>query len=151
MEIPIKLVLAAFNRAHKRMNVLYHNYARDAGISDAAFGLMYSLDEKGGHCTQTGLCEAWFFTPQTINSALKSLDKQGLITMDFVPNSRKNKPFFTESGEQFVKEKKSELQYKYFTRTLNCQIKEVDAIYYKITASFKLSESAFWILYTLAI
>lgn len=35
-------------------------------------------------------------------------------------------------------------------RTLNCQIKEVDAIYYKIATSFKLSESAFWILYTLA-
>lgn len=35
-------------------------------------------------------------------------------------------------------------------RTLNCQIKEVDAIYYKIATSFKLSESAFWILYMLA-
>lgn len=35
-------------------------------------------------------------------------------------------------------------------RTLNCQIKEVDAIYYKIAKSFKLSESAFWILYMLA-
>lgn len=106
METPIILVLAAFNRVHKRMNVLYHNYARDAGISDAAFWLMYSLYEKGGPCTQTELCEAWFFTPQTINSALKSLDEQGLITLEFVPNSRKNKQFFfTESGEQFVKEK----------------------------------------------
>lgn len=35
-------------------------------------------------------------------------------------------------------------------KTLNCQIKEVDAIYYKIATSFKLSESAFWILYMLA-
>lgn len=106
MGTPIILVLAEFNRAHKRMNVLYHNYARDAGISDAAFWLMYSLYEKGGSCTQTELCEAWFFTPQTINSALKSLEKQGLITLDFAPNSRKNKQFFfTEAGEQFVKGK----------------------------------------------
>lgn len=35
-------------------------------------------------------------------------------------------------------------------KTLNCQIREVDAIYYKIATSFKLSESAFWILYILA-
>lgn len=106
METPIVLVLAAFNRAHKRMNVLYHNYARDAGISDAAFWLMYSLYEKGGPCTQTELCEAWFFAPQTINSALKSLEKQGLIILDSVPNSRKNKQFFfTEAGEQLVREK----------------------------------------------
>lgn len=106
METPIILVLAAFNRAHKRMNVLYHNYARDVGISDAAFWLMYSLYEKGGPCTQTELCAAWFFTPQTINSALKSLEKQGLITLDFAPDSRKNKQFFfTETGEQLVREK----------------------------------------------
>ncbi len=106
METPIVLVLSAFNRAHKRMNVLYHNYARDAGISDAAFWLMYSLYEKGGPCTQTELCEVWFFAPQTIHSALKSLQKQGLITLGLAPNSRKNKQFFfTEAGEQLVKEK----------------------------------------------
>lgn len=106
METPTKLVLAAFNRTHKRINVLYHNYARDAGISDASFWLMYSLYEKGGPCTQTELCEAWFFTPQTINSALKSLERQGLIILDLVPDSRKNKQlFFTEAGEQLVREK----------------------------------------------
>lgn len=106
METPIVLVLAAFNRAHKRMNVLYHNYAKAVGISDAAFWLMYSLYEKGGPCTQTELCQIWFFTPQTINSALKSLEKQGLITLDFAPNSRKNKQFFfTEDGKQLVMEK----------------------------------------------
>lgn len=106
MNTPIILVLAAFNRAHKRMNVLYHNYAKAAGISDAAFWLMYSLYEKGGPCTQTELCQIWFFTPQTINSALKSLEKQGLITLDFAVNSRKNKQFFfTSTGEQFVQEK----------------------------------------------
>ena len=106
MKTPIVLVLAAFNRAHKRMNVIYHDYAKAAGISDAAFWLMYSLYEKGGPCTQTELCQIWFFTPQTINSALKSLEKQGLITLDFAPNSRKNKQFFfTEDGKQLVKEK----------------------------------------------
>lgn len=106
MKTPIVLVLAAFNRAHKRMNVLYHNYAKAAGISDAAFWLMYSLYEKGGPCTQTELCQVWFFTPQTINSALKSLEKQGFITLDFVPNSRRNKQFsFTETGEKLVQEK----------------------------------------------
>ena len=127
MKTPIVLVLAAFNRAHKRMNILYHNYARDAGISDAAFWLMYSLYEKGEPCTQTELCEAWFFTPQTINSALKSLEKQGLITLDYAPNSRKNKQFFfTETGEKLVKEKITPLvqaEEKSFLR-LNVQERE---------------------------
>lgn len=34
------------------------------------------------------------FTPQTINSALRSLKEQGLITLYLAPNSRKNKEFF---------------------------------------------------------
>ncbi len=106
MKTPIVLVLATFNQAHKRMNVLYHNYAKSIGISDAAFWLLYSLYEKGCPCTQTELCEIWFFVPQTINSALKSLEKQGLITLSLVPNSKKNKQFFfTKMGEQLVKEK----------------------------------------------
>lgn len=68
--------------------------------------MLYSLYEKGGFCTQTELCEAWFFAPQTINSALKSLEKQGLIILNMVPDSRKNKQFFfTGAGEQLVKEK----------------------------------------------
>lgn len=34
------------------------------------------------------------FTPQTINSALRSLKEQGLITLYLAPNIRKNKEFF---------------------------------------------------------
>lgn len=50
--------------------------------------------------------QVWLFAPQTINSALKALEKQGLIALDLVPNSRKSKQFFfTEAGEKLVKEK----------------------------------------------
>ena len=58
-------MLAAFNKIHKRMNVLYHSYAKKAGLSDAAFWLLYSLYEYGRPCTQKELCEEWFYAPQT--------------------------------------------------------------------------------------
>lgn len=35
-------------------------------------------------------------------------------------------------------------------KTLNCQTKRIEAIYYKLALNFKMSESAFWILYALA-
>lgn len=105
MGTPIMLVLAEFNRAHKRMSVIYHNYARKVGMSDAAFWLMYSLYEKGGPCTQPELCSSWFFAPQTINTALKSLERQGLIEMSMMPNSKKNKQFFfTETGRRLAEQ-----------------------------------------------
>ncbi len=45
--------------------------------------------EKGEPCTQTKLCEACSFTLQTINSALKLLEKQGLITLDFAQTAER--------------------------------------------------------------
>lgn len=35
-------------------------------------------------------------------------------------------------------------------KTLNCQTKRIEAIYYKLALNLKMSESAFWILYALA-
>lgn len=106
MEMPTVFVLTAFNQAHKKMNVIYHNYAKSVGLSDAAFWLIYSLYEHGYPCTQRELCGSWFYAPQTINSALKALEEKGLITLEAAPNNRKNKQVrFTESGDELVREK----------------------------------------------
>ena len=35
-------------------------------------------------------------------------------------------------------------------KTLNCQTKRIEAIYYKLAVNLNMSESAFWILYALA-
>lgn len=106
MELSTIFVLAAFNQAHKKMNVLYHNYAKSAGMSDAAFWLMYSLYERGHPCTQKDLCESWFYAPQTINTALKALEQKGLIYLTFVPGNKKNKQIlFTKAGEELIQKK----------------------------------------------
>lgn len=106
MEFSTVFVLATFNRLHKKMNVLYHDYAKSVGLSDAAFWLMYSLYECGQPCTQKSLCASWFYAPQTINSALKSMEERGFITLELAPKSRKNKQvFFTETGKALVEEK----------------------------------------------
>ena len=88
------------------MNVLYHDYAKSVGLSDAAFWLLYSLYEHGQPCTQKDLCAAWFYAPQTINSALKSLEEQGIISLELTPKNRKNKQIlFTEAGKALIEEK----------------------------------------------
>lgn len=106
MELTTIFVLAAFNRLHKRMNVLYHDYARTVDLSDAAFWLLYSLYEHGQPCTQKDLCSAWFYAPQTVNSALKNLEKRGSIRLELTSESRKNKQvLFTEAGRELVEQK----------------------------------------------
>ncbi len=106
MKVSTVFVMAAFNRLHKRMDVLYHDYAKSVGLSDAAFWLLYSLYEYGEPCTQKDLCTVWFFAPQTINSALKKLEKKGFISLEQAPESRKNKQvILTEEGEALVNKK----------------------------------------------
>lgn len=106
MEVSTTFVLATFNRLHKKMNVLYHDYAKSVGLSDAAFWLLYSLYEHGQPCTQKDLCAAWFYAPQTINSALKGLEEQGIISLELAPKSRKNKQIiFTEAGKTLIEDK----------------------------------------------
>lgn len=104
MEHSIVFLLTAFNKSHKKMNIIYHNYAKSVGLSDAAFWLIYSLYEHGYPCIQKDLCELWFYSPQTINSALKSLEEKGFIALELAPKSRKNKQIkFTQAGEELVK------------------------------------------------
>ncbi len=83
--------LAAYNQLYKEIDEIYHLYAKKEGVSDTALWLMYSLYEDDTVYTQRELCSAWHYPPQTINSALKNLEKQGLITLASIPGNQKNK------------------------------------------------------------
>ena len=97
--------LIAFNQMYKEMDVVYHNYARGFGLSDTAFWILYSVLEQNGALTQRELCTDWSYTPQTVNSALKELEKRNIICLEFVPGSRKNKRIqLTEQGMKLAKQ-----------------------------------------------
>ncbi len=89
MKEVIPTQLTAFNKIHKEMDIVYHNYAKDFGLSDTAFWILYSVSEQNGSFTQRELCNDWSFTPQTVNSALKELEKRNIITLESVPGNRK--------------------------------------------------------------
>ena len=49
------------------------------------------------------MCSLWHYPPQTINSALKNLEKQGIITFRPVPGNKKNKlVILTEKGHELT-------------------------------------------------
>lgn len=100
MKKAISTQLTEFNQVHKEMDIVYHNYAKDSGLSDTAFWILYSVSEHNGSFTQRELCNDWSFTPQTVNSALKDLEKRNIITLESVPGNRKNKWIkLTEEGK----------------------------------------------------
>ena len=91
--------LRLFNKICKETNVIYHNYAVSKGVSDTTFWILYSIYYYGEGITQTDICEEWFYSAQTINSALKTMEQKELITLKLAPGSKKSKQlFFTDKG-----------------------------------------------------
>ena len=92
--------LEAFNQLYKKMDEIYHLYAKTRNVSDMTLWLLYSLYESNAAYTQRELCSIWHYPPQTVNSALKSLEKKGLIALEHSPGNRRNKQIvLTEKGK----------------------------------------------------
>ena len=96
--------LEEFNQLYKKMKEIYHLYAKSLGISDMAFWLLYSLHKGSGFHTQKDICTTWHYPPQTVNSAIKNLERQGLITLEYAEGSQKNKRIvLTKEGRAYMK------------------------------------------------
>ena len=95
--------MAEYNQLQKNFERLYHKFARQCGLSDTAFWILYSVKECEEAFTQKELCEEWFYSKQTVNSALKQLQTQGIIKLIPLPGNKKNKQIYlTEEGELLV-------------------------------------------------
>lgn len=95
--------LKAFHQTYQEVDGLYHHYAKAFGLSDTAFWMLYFIHQSERACTQRELCDEWYFPPQTIHSALKTLQAQGHIYLESAPGNRKNKQIYlTAEGHAFA-------------------------------------------------
>ena len=98
-------MLLRYNSIYKDTDQVYHHFARAFGLSDCAFWILYLLQESDRTYTQAEICDTLSFARQTVNSALKNMQMQGMIRL--VPDScnKKNKLLcLTPQGERFVEE-----------------------------------------------
>ncbi len=96
--------LSEFNQIYKKMNEIYHIYAKEHGVSDTELWLLYSLCAKDAAYTQREICSVWHYPPQTIHSALKKLQENKLIELIPIPDNNKNKRIvLTKNGENITK------------------------------------------------
>lgn len=94
-----------YNQLFKELDQLYRNYAKNSGLSDTMFWILYFIQEHKEAYTQKELCDLWFYSKQTVNSALKNLEGQNLIKLIPSPNNRKKKQIFlTPSGKELASE-----------------------------------------------
>lgn len=92
-----------YNQLVKEMDDLYRVYAKHCNLSETAFWILYCIRERKEAFTQREICEYWFYTPQTVNSALKNMAEEGLLVLRAEEGNRKNKRIYlTEKGKETV-------------------------------------------------
>lgn len=92
--------MAEYDKLQKKFEEIYHDYAKRCGVADSVLWILYSIKGGAGIHTQKELCDSWNFSKQTINSALKQMEGQGLLRLEAADGNRKNKLIcLTEKGE----------------------------------------------------
>ena len=95
--------LELLNQNDKILNELYHSYAASVHLSDTAFWILYISWIQGDGCTQKEICDSWSYSRQTINTALKNLERQGILFLKTEEGNRKNKRiYFSPEGKAFA-------------------------------------------------
>ena len=82
--------LVDFDRMLNRLDRIYSEFARTCGLSDCAYWMLVDTSAAGGSVAVSRLTSEWFYSKQTINSAIKTLRARGLVRL-------------TEEGVRFAK------------------------------------------------
>ena len=97
--------MALYNQLLKESDDIYLVYAKNSNLSETAFWILYCIREREEAFTQREICNYWFYTPQTVNSALKHMEEDGLLVLRAEEGNRKSKKIYlTEKGEKLVEQ-----------------------------------------------
>lgn len=94
--------LVIFNRIYKEYNEIYHEAAIRLGLSNSEFDTLYAICELGDGCKQTDICRTTFIPKQTVNSAIRTLEKKEYLTLAS-GKGRSMHIYLTEQGLQLVR------------------------------------------------
>ena len=97
--------LREFNRLYKKLEELYHSLSLRLGMSDSIFSSLYTICELADGCSQKEICEQLSASKQTINSAIRKLENQGILFMRKGEKGRELHIHLTERGRCEVREK----------------------------------------------
>ena len=93
-----------YNNLMTEMERAYHDAAQRMGISDSEMVVLYMVCINGDACLLSDITELSGVSKQTINSALRKLEKQAVIYLELV-DSRKKRVCLTEYGKFMVEQK----------------------------------------------
>lgn len=91
-----------FNHILGEIEAVYHDMALKLGQSDSAMNILYTICDYGESCPLQEICRRSGISKQTINSALRKLEKEGIVYLESAGSREKN-VCLTEKGEELAK------------------------------------------------
>lgn len=101
MEFYVNEQMQRFNLLTSEIDTAYHDAALKLGMSDSAMLVLYTLCSGGGECMLGDITSG--ASKQTINSALRRLESEGIVYLEAF-EGRKKKVYLTEKGRQFARD-----------------------------------------------
>ena len=68
------VTLVDFDRLLNGLDHIYSEFSRACGLSDCAYWMLVDTSAAGGSVAVSRLTSEWFYSKQTINSAIKTLE-----------------------------------------------------------------------------
>lgn len=103
MDSYAKAKLAQYNKSFKAIDETYRNAAKQFGMSECTFWIIYTLRTEEAPLTQSEICSFQYQPKQTVNSALKKLESDGIISFSAGSDRRNKYVALTEKGLTLAK------------------------------------------------
>lgn len=97
----ISMEMKRFNYLISEIDSVYHEAALKLGLSDSAMSILYAICDNGEGCLLQEICFYTGISKQTINSALRKLEKEGIVYLELL-NAKSKKVYLTDKGKKLA-------------------------------------------------
>lgn len=101
MELQISQNMKRCNHLQGEIEAAYHDAALKFGLADSTQFILYTICYLDGECPLSEIVKMTGISKQTINSALRNMESQGLVELTSVTPKTKN-VFLTEKGKSLA-------------------------------------------------
>ena len=101
METKICSRIHRINYLNAELDALYHHASLKLGLTDSASIVLYTLYDNGEDCLLSEIYKQSGVSKQTVNSAIRNLEKKNLIHLE-QHSGRAKKVVLTDTGKEYV-------------------------------------------------
>ncbi len=127
--------LRQINYLTNEIDYLYHRASLKLGITDSVSIVLYIIYDEGGRCPVSDIYKKTGISKQTVNSALRSLEKEGILCLEQNTGRRKT-AVLTDKGRAYTENTAARLYQAEINALGNWQDEEV-MTYIRLLKKFK--------------